>query len=359
MSAQSDPGAVARARAAFDEHLDAVAAGDATRIAAGYGTDARLLPARGEPVEGSAAIGAWFASRRDFFAEMALRPERIEIRPGCASIDWWGTNGTEHFEGRDEFDIDAHGRIVEQRIPRVGRTSRGSAGVRVEIEPPLARLVLDRDDKHNAVSQAMLVAMTAFVGEIGADPSVRALVVSGEGRSFCAGEDVGGFDFPDPQTATRFLAGPLDFFTALEELPKPVVIAVHGHALGFGSEILLAADAVYATRDATFGFAEIDHGAVPSVLVTRGLGVVFRRRALDLALTGRRFEAAEAYEMRLVHQVVDDPLAAAHAAARQMAAWAPAAVAVIKTVTGREAADDHDRAREFMPAVLIGVEPAL
>jgi enoyl-CoA hydratase/carnithine racemase len=230
--------------------------------------------------------------------------------------------------------------------------TRSPAGLRLQVEPPLARLLLDRDAKHNAVSREMLDAMTAFVEEVGADPALRVLVLAGEGRSFCAGEDVTGFDFPDVERATSFLDGPLGFFTALERLPKPVVVAVHGYALGFGSEILLVADAVFCHPQTVFGFAEIDHGAVPSVLMTRGLGVVFRRRALELALTGRRFGAEEARELRLVHEVVASPGEAAEEAARSMAGWAPTAVALIEGWLAAEATDDHDRAREFMPRVL-------
>ena len=346
-------------RSAFDEHVRAVSGGDTARIAAGYAAEALLVLPGGAVIEGPSNITSWFAERGDFFASMSLRPERIEIRPGLAALGWWGEVGADRFEGRDEFDVDDRGLITEQRVVRVSRTTRPPVGLRVEIEPPLARLVLDRDEKRNSVSQPMLAAMTAFVNEVRDTSSLRALVLSGSGRAFCAGEDVGGFEFPDVETCVRFLDGPFDFFTAVETLPKPVVVAVHGAALGFGSEVLLVADAVYADPGSTLGFAEIDHGAVPSVLVTRGLDVVFRRRVLDLALTGRRISASEAYEMRLVHELTDDPVGAAEAAARQMAEWSPAAVALVKGYLGRGAGDDHDRAREFMPAVLMQVEPAL
>jgi enoyl-CoA hydratase/carnithine racemase len=201
----------------------------------------------------------------------------------------------------------------------------------------------------------MLHAMRRFVEEVAADDDVRALVLVGEGKGFCAGEDVRGFDFPDIETAERFLDGPLDLFAALERLPKPVCVAVHGFAFGFGSEVLLVADSVHAAPGTLFGYAEIDHGLVPSVLVTRGLGVVFRRRALDLALTGRRFGVEEALALRVVHEVNDDPRASAEGAAREMAQWAPEPVALVKGVLGGHAVDDHARTREFMPQVLTQV----
>lgn len=229
-------------------------------------------------------------------------------------------------------------------------------GLRLELEPPLARIVIDRDEKRNALSIPMLHALRRFVDDVVAPrDDVRALLLAGEGRGFCAGEDIGGFEFPDLETAERFLGGPLDLFVALETLPKPVVVAVHGFALGFGSEVLLVADSVHAAPGSVFGFAEIDHGLVPSVLVTRGLDVAFRRRALDLALTGRRIGVEEAVEARLVHEVADDARAAAEAAAHEMAEWSPESVALVKGMLGSGAVDDHARAREFMPPVLVQV----
>ena len=201
----------------------------------------------------------------------------------------------------------------------------------------------------------MLHAMRRFVDEVAANDDVRALVLAGDGKGFCAGEDVRGFDFPDIESAERFLDGPLELFTALELLPKPVCVAVHGFAFGFGSEVLLVADSVHAAPGTLFGFAEIDHGLVPSVLITRGLDVVFRRRALDLALTGRRFGAEEALALRLVHEVNDDPRAAAESAAREMSQWPAEPVAVVQGILGSRVVDDHARAREFMPEVLTQV----
>lgn len=234
-----------------------------------------------------------------------------------------------------------------------------AAGLRLELEPPLAWMILDRDERRNAVSVPMLEAMTAFVELVAGRADIRALLLAGEGHGFCAGEDVRGFQFADHAAAARFVRKPLGLFTALERLPKPFLVAAHGFALGFGSEVLLVADSVHAHPDTVFGFAEIDHGAVPSVLVTRGLDVAFRRRALDLALTGRRIGIEEALDARLAHEVCDDPRAAARAAALEMAGWAPAAVAVVKRQLGRRAHADHSRAAEFMPAVMTQVRAAI
>ncbi len=344
--------------AVLRRHLAQTGTTDPAALAADYTPDA-LLRAHDGDVRGREAIGAWFVDRHDFFQRIELRLERIEARPRFAAVDWWARDGSRSFAGRDEFDLDADGLISEQRIVAVGKTDREFQSVRVEVEPPLMRIVLDREEKRNAVSQPMLAVMSEAVTEASGDDEIRAVLLTGEGTGFCAGEDVGGFDFPDVTDARRFLDGPLGFFTALEVLPKPVVSAVHGHAFGFGSEVLLACDVSIAQPDAWFGFAEIDHRAVPSVLVTRGLDVTFRRRALFLGLTGRRFGVDEAVAARLIHGVEDDALAAAESVAREMAAWSPSAVALIKGLLGAEARGDHDRARDFMPPVLLQVESSL
>lgn len=347
------------ARAALEEHLAASAPPDIDRVRRGFAPDATLLTPEGGAVRGATEIADWFRQRIDFFAGLVFRLERVEIEARSAAVEWWGTIGDRAFCGRDEFDVDGDGLIAEQRIVAVGRTDRPFAAVRVEVEPPILRIVLDRDEKRNAVSQPMLKRMTGAIAEAGERDDVRAVILAAEGRDFCAGEDVGGFEFPDTETARRFLDGPFDFFTAVEQLPKPVIAAVSGHALGFGSEVLLAVDSVYASPDATFGFAEIDHGAVPSVLVTRGIDCVFARRAAFMALSGRRLPTDAAVDARLVHRVADDPRAAAEEAATRVSGYSRGSVALVKTLLGADAAEDHDRARDFMPPVLQQVRPRL
>lgn len=343
---------------AVAEHLEAVAAMDAARIAVGFHEQASLV-ALGEELTGREPITQWFIDRADFFRGLDLHIERLTVVGGTVRLGWWASLSGRSFEGVDEFDVDAAGLITAQRLERVASTKRPPAHVRVEFEPPIGRIVLDRAAKRNAVSQPMLAVMTDSIRQFAADDAVRAVVIAGAGPDFCAGEDVRGFDFPDHQSCATFLDGPLGFFSALEELAKPVVVAVHGHALGFGSEVLLVADTVVADPGSTFGFAEIDHGAVPSVLLTRGLDTVFRRRALGLALTGARVGVDEALAARLVHLVAGDSRAEAERLAAEQARWSPAAVAAIKAALGGGANDDHDRARDFMPPVLMAARPAI
>jgi enoyl-CoA hydratase/carnithine racemase len=351
---------VAMAREALDKHLAGVFNANPDQIREGYEKNAILRLPEGE-ICGKDAIGEWYGQSIDLCKTLNFRFERIEIKDLWASINWWADSKTSDLcvEGHEEFTINPEGNIQEQLVLKTGPTERPYEGIRFELEPPLARLILDRDEKRNAVSQAMLKIMKQSVAEVADNPDIRALVISGIGKDFCAGEDVRGFDFPDATSVVRFLDGPLDFFNAIETMNKPVVIAVHGHALGFGSEILLVADAVFSSPDAVFGFAEIDHGAVPSVAVTRGLDVMFRRRVLDLALTGRLFDVNTAIEARLVNAISDNPIEAADQAAIQMSAWSPDSVSLIKSLLGHGAPDDHDRARNFMIPPLTQVKVAL
>ena len=355
---KNNPAAIARE--ALDKHIAAIVNANPDRIKEGYDKAAILRLPDGD-ICGQDAIGEWYRQNIDLCKSLNFRFERIEIKDLWASIKWWADskNSDVLVEGHEEFFINSNGDIQEQLVLKTSPTERPHGGIRFELEPPLARLILDRDEKRNAVSQAMLKIMKQSVAEVADNPDIRVLVISGIGKDFCAGEDVRGFDFPNATFVPRFLDGPLDFFNAIETMNKPVVVAVHGHALGFGSEILLVADGVFSSPDAVFGFAEIDHGAVPSVAVTRGLDVIFRRRVLELALTGRRFNANTAIEAHLVHAMADNPIEAADQAAIQMAAWSPDSVSLIKSLLAHDAPDDHDRAREFMIPVLTQVKVAI
>lgn len=225
--------------------------------------------------------------------------------------------------------------------------------IRMAVSGPVAELVLARPRKRNAMTGDMLAAMTRAVADVGARDDVRALVIRGEGPDFCAGEDVGGLRVRTAAEARSYLDTPLDLMRALEALPKPVVVAVQGHALGFGAEVLLMADGVYVGPDAVIGCAEIDHGLAPPVLLTRGLGVLRRRHAVALALLGERLSAEDAVRVGLAHAVVPDPHAAAMAAAREWARWSPHGVAALKGWLAAGVDDDLDRAREFMPEIMV------
>jgi enoyl-CoA hydratase len=192
----------------------------------------------------------------------------------------------------------------------------------------IARLTLSRPDKRNAVSPEMAAALEAALDELEGNPELRVGVLSGAGdKAFCAGADL---SYIARGEGAR-LSTPRGGFAGLVRYPrrKPLIAAVHGFALAGGFEIALACDLIVAERSAQFGLPEVTRG-----LVANGGGLLRlasalpRARALDLILTGRRLDAAEAAELGLVSRVVEDgeALSAALSLAATIAGHPAAAV---------------------------------
>lgn len=171
----------------------------------------------------------------------------------------------------------------------------------VRLEPGrVARVVLDRPPL-NVLTTVMLGELAAAVREAGSDPATRVLLLTGEGRAFCAGVDVA------DHTADR-VAGMIDAFSgairALLDVELPVIGAVNGAALGGGLELALACDIVLARSGAKLGQPEIQLGVFPpaaAALLPRRVGM---QRALDMILTGCAVRAEEAVAMGLVTRAV-------------------------------------------------------
>ncbi len=196
--------------------------------------------------------------------------------------------------------------------------------LRLDIEAGIADLVLARPDAANTVNLPLAQELEAAVDELRGDPSVRAVLLRGEGRLFCGGGDLKSFaKEPDLaghlEAVTRHLHAALQGLAALD---APVVAAVHGSAAGAGLGLVGAADLVVAAESATFVMAYTKIGLTPdgssSWYLTRALGL---RRALELTLTNRVLTAAEALDWGLVNRVVPDTQAAsaARALAEQLA----------------------------------------
>jgi len=203
--------------------------------------------------------------------------------------------------------------------------------VRVERSGAHALVTIDHP-KANAISAAVVGGLRAAVAALAADDAVRALVITGSGtRFFAAGADVK--EFPAAAVAGRPAAGGAELMEELEALPKPVIAAVNGLALGGGCELAMACDIRLAARSARFGQPEINLGIIPGWGGTQRLPrLVGRGRALSLLLSGEMIDAATALSWGLVSEVVDDvdlPDAAA-ALAERLASKPPRAVAAIK-----------------------------
>ena len=211
----------------------------------------------------------------------------------------------------------------------------------------VADVRLNRLDKLNALDMAMFTALADTAAAVGETPGVRAVVLSGEGRSFCAGLDLTAFSAmasgerwrpADDPTTTGVDGRSLGQRAVLAwyELPVPVIAAVRGHALGGGLQLALGADIRIAAPDAVFSVFEINWGLSPDMAGTQLLPrLVGPDLAAELVYTGRTVDAAEADRVGLVTRVVDDPLAAAHALAARIAAVNPDAIRADKRLLRR------------------------
>jgi cyclohexa-1,5-dienecarbonyl-CoA hydratase len=164
----------------------------------------------------------------------------------------------------------------------------------------VARLVLDRPPL-NVLHIPMLQELDEVLTDLAADPELRLLVMTGEGKAFCVGVDVADHTADRVELMIEAFHGAIRKLLLLE---VPVVAAVNGAALGGGCELLLACDLVIASEKAKLGQPEIRLGVFPPVAAALMPRLIGRQRALDLVLTGRVIGAAEAREMGLVGRVV-------------------------------------------------------
>jgi enoyl-CoA hydratase/carnithine racemase len=214
-----------------------------------------------------------------------------------------------------------------------------SARLQTAIDEHVAEVVLNRPEKHNAVDMAMFDELGGLGASLGADRSVRAVVLRGSGENFCAGIDLGIFGNSDAAIDAKALAPlagtPANRFQRAayvwRELPVPVICAIEGVAFGAGLQIALGADLRYATPDAKLSVMEIRWGLIPDLAITVTAGNLVREdRLRELAYTGRVVSGREALEIGLVTAVHDDPVAAARKTARHIATRSPDAIRAMK-----------------------------
>jgi enoyl-CoA hydratase/carnithine racemase len=196
--------------------------------------------------------------------------------------------------------------------------------IRYEEEGAVATLTLSRPERLNAWTYQMSSELVDAIERVNADTSLGAIVITGEGRGFCAGADIGDtFQSQiDGEKPDRRGSGTSDWVSLLRR-SKPIIAAVNGASVGVGATMILPCDIIMAGRSARFGMAFVRMGVVPELasshyLVQRmGIG-----RASEMCLTGRLYPAAEAFEMGLVDRLVDDEqlLPAAHELAATIAA---------------------------------------
>lgn len=193
------------------------------------------------------------------------------------------------------------------------------ANILVQREDAVMRIVMNRPEKKNAINRAMYEAMTAALTQADADESVRAIVVSGAGGVFTAGNDLDDFRFA---VDNRREYPALRFVRTLALLQTPIVAAVEGDAVGVGTTMLFHCDLVYAGGGARFKMPFVDLGVVPeagsTLLVPRRIGMA---KASELLLLCEGFDAMEAWRLGIANAVTEPGQAEALAldAARRLA----------------------------------------
>jgi len=232
--------------------------------------------------------------------------------------------------------------------------------VSISIDQGIAHVVLNRPDKMNALDHGMFQGIVNAGEQLRGDASVRAVVISGAGRAFCAGLDMQNFSRMERQTTSQSLfADDLTTRThgiantaqhvamVWREVPVPVIAAVHGVAFGGGLQIALGADMRFVTPDLRMSVMEIKWGLVPDMA-----GIVLMRELArpdivrDLTFSGRIFSGQEALEYGFATRVCDDPLETAMQAAREIASKSPSAIRAAKRLL--RASVDQDAASLLM-----------
>ncbi len=177
-------------------------------------------------------------------------------------------------------------------------------------EGPVEYVTLNRPDVRNAFNEQLIDELTRWATEVAGDDQVRAAVLAGAGKAFCAGADL--------KWMSRMVAYTHDenvqdasamakMYASLDHLPIALVGRVHGAALGGGAGLAAVCDIVVAEEQATFGFTEVKVGIVPAIISPFVLTKLGMSAARELFVTGMRFDARRAKEIGLVHAVTPEP----------------------------------------------------
>jgi cyclohexa-1,5-dienecarbonyl-CoA hydratase len=166
----------------------------------------------------------------------------------------------------------------------------------------LARIILARP-KHNVLNIEMMKELNAELLFLAADESLKCVILSGEGPSWCAGVDVGEHR---PEMVAEMMGAFNGIFETMEKIDVPLIAAVHGPCLGGGMELAIACDIIVASSKATFGQPEIRLGFFPPYAAIRLPGLVGPARTIEICTTGKIYSAGEAMAMGMISQVAGE-----------------------------------------------------
>ena len=232
------------------------------------------------------------------------------------------------------------------------------------VDGGVGTITLNRPDQKNRLDPAAMQSLIAHINTAAADASVRSIVLTGTGTTFCAGADLlaavnaeeGGFTGSGPERLATVL-------TTMLDCPKPIIAKVQGHVAGGGNGLIAACDLAVASADARFAFSEVRVGVAPSVISVVCLAVMHRRDAQELLLTGERVDADRVLRAGLITAVVPAGglYAAVSALTEQIRAGGPEAVANTKELLRRVPTMDRTDAFAWTAkksAALFGSEEA-
>lgn len=245
--------------------------------------------------------------------------------------------------------------------------------VQIQIEDGVADVRLNRPEKMNALDEAMFAGLIESATQLADDRSLRAVVLSGEGRCFCAGLDMSSFaamagdrEEGEKKPARNLLGRDSSSVATFAqraalvwtELPVPVIAALHGVTFGGGLQIALGADIRFAAPDARLSVMEIKWGLIPDMTGTQTLRHLVRLDiAKELTFTGRIVSGSEAAELGLVTHVSETPLEAALEMAHEIAGKSPSAIRTAKQLLQESRGVDGSAGLELearLQASLIG-----
>jgi enoyl-CoA hydratase/carnithine racemase len=224
----------------------------------------------------------------------------------------------------------------------------------VEEEPPAARITLNRPEKRNALSLALMEELIAALEAVAASSEVRAIVVEGAGPAFSAGHDLSEMIDRDLPFYQRLFDVCTELMETIHRVPQPVIARVHGVATAAGCQLVAACDLAVAAAEARFGTPGVKIGlfcSTPMVPLSRAVG---RKRALELLLTGEQIDAATALDWGLVNRVVpaEELDGAVAALVERVARSSPLTVAIGKEAFYAQVELDEHSAYDLTKSVM-------
>jgi methylglutaconyl-CoA hydratase len=211
------------------------------------------------------------------------------------------------------------------------------SSVLIERDGAILRITLNRPDVRNAIDEEVINSLSSAATAVAEDRTLRAVVLAGNGKAFCAGADIGWMAKAIAYSRQENLSDAEDLARLMERfdtLPVPVIGRVQGSALGGGVGLAAVCDIVVATDDAVFGLTEVKLGILPAVVAPYVLRKIGISPARELFLTGVRFDAMRAKEIGLVHEVVPADVLDAAVSRRiaEVLAASPAGIARAKAL---------------------------